>query len=264
VKIADTEDGGARIALKVICVTADERGSIQDARLENYVYNIESKNKAENLAMIQKNGIRFSMLLPVKKPGFYTVRIGIQDIESGKVGSAWQLVEIPNLKDKPIALSSVFMIVSDEDLAWMNADAAKQLTEGLFFPMIIKDGIRTPALRTYKVGDELRTLTMLYNVDAKAAAQNEIEVRTVLYKDGKEFMRGEPKLITAEEAKNPRGVQILRKLTMGGDMPPGDYMLQVLVVDKKIRTKEEKPKGVLSKIVKGYIVDAEKACNQLE
>ena len=256
VKIVETEDGGARIALKVMCVTADQSGGIQDARLEEYRYNIAPKNKAENLAFIQKHGIRFSMLLLVRYPGVYTVRIGIQDMETGKLGSAWQLVEIPDLKDKSIALSNVFMIVSEDDLAWMNANVSEQIAKGgLFFPTINKEGIRTPALRTYKAGDQLRTLTMLYNVDAKAAARNEIEVRTVLYKDGTEYLRGEPKLITAEEARNPKGIQILRKLTMGGDMPPGDYVLQVLVVDKKIRAKEDKPKGVLSKIGKAYIGD---------
>jgi len=255
VTIVETEDGGARIALKIICVTTDARGGIHDGRLEQYIYNIEAEKKSETIAWIQKHGIRFSMLLPVKKPGFYTVRLGLQDMESGKLGSAWQLVEIPDLAKKPMALSSVFMIVNNEDLAWMNADVTKELTEGLFFPTISEANVRTPALRVYMPGDELRTLTMLYNVDVKAATRNEIEVQTVLYKDGVEYLRGEARPITADEAKNPGGVQILRKLTMGGDMPPGDYVLQVLVIDKAIRAKEDKPKGILSKIFGKYIGD---------
>ena len=257
VRFTETEDGGARIELKTICLASDAYGVIHDARMEEYAYSIAPENMAEELASIRKNGIRFFMLLPVKRPGFYTVRIVVMDMKSGNIGSAWQLVEVPDLKNKALALSSVFMITSDEDLAWVNTDAtAEQLAKGLFFPTVVKGEARTPALRTYKPGDDLRVFAALYNADSKAIARNEIEAQTVLYKDGAEYLRGEARLITKEEdAKSPNGIPILRKLTIGEGMPPGDYTLQLLVIDKKVREKEDKEKGLLSKILKAYIGD---------
>jgi len=248
-KIVETENGGRRIALKLICLTSDERGVVHDARYEQYVYNIEP----ESLALIQEHGIRFSMLLPVKKPGVYTVSIGIQDIETEKTGSAWQLVEIPDLSKKDFVLSSIFMITGNEDLAWLNADALKQLSGGLFFPVISDAETGTPALRTYKAGDSLQTLAILYNADGKAIARNEIEMVSILYKDGKEFLRGEPRLITADKVGSQGDVTIMQKLALSADIPPGDYVLQLLVINKEIRRKEDKEKGVFSKILKAYI-----------
>ena len=255
VTIAETENGGARIALKTICLTTNVEGVVQDARLEQYVYNIEPEKKAETIAWIQEYGIRFAMLLPVKKPGFYTVRIGVQDMESGRVGSAYQPVEIPDLKKKEPKLSSVFMITGDNDIAWMNADATKELTGGLFFPVMDKDGVRTPALRTYAQGDNLQTLAILYNADAKAVARNDVVIQSVLYKDGVEFLRGEPKPVTGNKTSISEGIPILQKLALGADMPPGDYLLQLLVIDKAVRAKEEKEKGFFSKIAGFYIGD---------
>jgi hypothetical protein len=252
VKIADTEDGGAVIKLGVACVTTGVNGgAVHDNRLVNYTFNIEPENKAENIALIQKQGIRFSMLLPVKKPGAYSVRIAVQDTESGKIGSAYQFVEVPDLSKKKMALSDIFMITSDDDLAWMRSDVTKELSEGVFFTVMRKDASRSPALRTYMPGDSLQTLTMIYNADPKEIARSEIEIQSVLYKDGEELTRGEPKPVTASSLDNPDGIPVLQKLTLGSELTPGDYILQLRVIDKKVR--ENKPESVFSKIMRAYI-----------
>ena len=256
----ETKNGGAQIALKMICLTSDAEGVSVDTRLEKYVYTIEP----EKLDWVKKYGIRFSMLLPVKKPGVYTVRIGVQDVESEKIGSAYQVVEIPAQRKDEFVLSSIFMITSDGDLAWMNADATKQLTQGLFFTTHSTDNLRTPVLKTYKSGDSFQTLAIIYNADAKALARNDIVIRSVLFKDGEEFLRGEPKPITMDKVSRPDVIPVSQKLTIGKDMPPGNYVLQLLVIDKRIRAKEDKPKGIFSKILDAYIGDDFRDYNQRE
>ena len=183
---------------------------------------------------IRKHGIRFSMLLPVKKPGHYYIRIAVKDVESGKVGSAYQFLEIPDQNKKGLALSNIFMITSEDDLNWMRSDAKKEITEGMFFQMFHEEDIRSPALRIYKPGDRLETLTVLYNADAKAIARSEIEMQTVLYKNGEEFYRGNPVTITLNDASiSNNAVPLLQGFTLGADISPGDYMLLLVVTDKK-------------------------------
>jgi len=233
VKMTETGEG-ARIELETVCLTSGINVSTQDLRQVKYIFDI----KSENIAWVQEHGIRFSLLLPVKKPGYYTVRVAIQDTESGRIGTAYQFVEIPDLKKKGMALSDVFMITGVDDLIWMNSDVTKEIKEGLFFPVMSKDE-RSPALRTYMPGDKLQTLTMIYNADAGAIARSEIEMQSILYRDGVELERGERRPIAPDDVDKLDGIPILQRLTLGPDISPGRYTLQLRVTDKKDREKKE-------------------------
>jgi len=231
VKIIETSDGRARIDLEILCMTSDINGIIQDSkRAEFSLYNI---NSAEDIAWIRKHGISFAMLLPVKKPGTYYVHIAVQDKESGKVGSTYQFLEIHDVKKKRPVLSDIFMITSADDLNWMRSDVKTAASEGVFFPMLQGEEVRSPALRTYISGDKLQTLTMLYNADENAILSSEIEIQTILYKDGMEFLRGEPESITPDKIDNSGNIPLLYGFTIESNMPPGEYVLKILVIDKK-------------------------------
>ena len=239
VTIAETDDGGASIDLQTVILTSDTNGYVQDFREVKYTFSFTPEKKLENLVWIQKHGIRFLLTLPVKKPGYYTVRVAVQDTESGKVGTAYQSVEIPDLDKIGLALSDVFLITSAEDITWMFSDAAEESDDGVFSAVFQEGEVRSPALRTYMPGDNLQTLAILYNADAEEIARSEIEIQSILYKDGKEFQRGEAVPIAIENAGNSDGIAILRRFTIGLDMPPGDYILQLLVTDKKNSVKRD-------------------------
>jgi hypothetical protein len=80
-----------------------------------------------------------------------------------------------------------------------------------------------------------------------------------LYKDGEEFLRNESRpLITNKAAGDPDGIPILQKLTLGSDMPPGHYVLQLLATDKKGRENvgsAGKREGFFSRILRAYLND---------
>jgi hypothetical protein len=209
-----------------------------------YAFKIEPEKKAENIAWIQKHGIRLSLLLPVKKPGSYYVRASVKDTGSDKIGSAYQYLEIPDLEKKGLALSDIFIITSADDLEWMRSDLTKDLSEAAFSLVFQAEEARSPALRTYAPGNILQLLTILYNANAKAVARSEIELQTVLYKDGKEFLRGEANPVSQTSEANPDGIAIMQGLAIGANLTPGDYALQMIVTDNKNSKKKE---GVAAK-----------------
>jgi len=226
---------GIQIDLEALCLTSDIKGEVHDTR---HVRNIEFPeidiNNPDNIAWVRKHGVRFSMLLPVKKPGFYTVHVSVQDTKSGNVGSAYQVVEIPDLKKEGMALSNIFMITGAEDIAWMYSDAVKELAkEVITAHVVLQDKeVRTPALRTYMPEDRLQTLTILYNAAPRAISRSEIEIQSILYKSGEEYQSGEPKPIVSDGKNKQDAIPLLQNLTLGSDIPPGDYTLQRLLIDK--------------------------------
>ena len=126
-------------------------------------------------------------------------------------------------------MSNIFMITGADDLNWLFSD----VTKGVFSPVFQAEEVKSPALRMYTAGDRLQTLAMIYNADAKAIARSEIETQTILYKDGKEFMRGESVPLRVENAETLNGIPVFNILTVGTAMPPGDYVLQLIATDKK-------------------------------
>ena len=239
VKIVETEDGGGYIDIEAVCLTTDTNGYIQYARQVKYTFNIAPEKKTDVVAWIRKHGVRFSLLLPVKKPGSYYARISVKDTESDKIGSAYQYLEIPDLGKKGLALSNIFMITSPGDLEWIRSDATKELSQGLFFPMFQSDDVLSPALRTYSPGDSIQTLVILYNADTNAVTGSGIELKYVLYRDGQEFLHGELRPVNLDNWENPGEIPLLQTLTLGSDHPPGDYALQILVTDKRNSKKKE-------------------------
>ena len=66
--------------------------------------------------------------------------------------------------------------------------------------------------------------------------------------------------VTPDKVKDTEGISILHGLTVGPDMPPGDYLLQLLATDKKNSKKRDEegvaPKepgsGFLSKMLRSF------------
>jgi len=240
VKIVDTEDGGARIDLETVCLTSDINGVVQDLVDAKYTFNIEAEKKSENIAWIAKHGIRFAMLLPVKKTGSYYVRTAVRDTESDKIGSAYQYVEIPDLARGGQALSNIFMITSPDDINWMRSGITEEISGGIFFPTIQGEDVRSPALRTFMPGDDFYVLATLYNADVKAIARSEIELQSILYRDGNEFHSGDPVTITPDDVNGlDNSIQIMRRFILGSDTPSGEYVLQLVVTDKSNSRRQE-------------------------
>jgi len=231
VKIVETEDGGARIDLEIVILTSDTNGFVQDVKFVEHTLTVEPENKVENLAWIQHHGIRFAMMLPVKKPGSYYVRVAVLDKESGKTGSAYQFLEIPDSERKGLALSNIFMITNEADMKWLMSGSAAEIDKELFFPVFQAVEVLSPALRTFAVGDNIQVLTMLYGADEKVLAGAEIEMRFVIYRDGKELLSTERPVGTGK-AGSIVGIPLSLRMTMGTDLPPGDYVLELAVTDK--------------------------------
>jgi VWFA-related protein len=239
INILKKKDEGYFVSLQTLTITSNIDGYIQDSSLLQYDFRI----KEENLSWIKEHGIRFSLLLPVKKPGSYYVRVAVKDQESGKVGSAYQYVDIPDLKKNRLALSDIFVINRSEDAAWILSGQTKDFSQIAISPVLQRDESRSPALRSYLPGDHFQYMSVLYNAKTKKEMTPDLESQFMLYKDGSELFKSEAQPLILDNSGNFARIPIAKRLLLGDALQEGDYVLQLLVNDKQRKGKD----GVASK-----------------
>ena len=248
VSFVEKKDEGYFVSIETVCVITDISGYIQDSGFMHYRHDFQVKE--ENLSAIKKHGIRFSLLLPVKKPGAYYVRVAVKDPDSGKVGSAYQYLEIPDLKKNRLALSNIFVINSREDAAWILSGETEVSAQNGIIPVLRRDEISNPALAMYLPGDHFQYMSVIYNAKSQKDTAPDLESQFVLYKDGSELFKSEPRPLTLGDNDNFARIPIRRRLLLGKALEEGDYVLQLLVNDKKRKKKD----GVASQTMSFKIV----------
>jgi VWFA-related protein len=228
-KMTKKENEGHLISLKTVCVTSDTNGRIQDASIMNYDFLV----KDENLQWAKEQGIRFSLVLPVKQPGAYYVQVAVQDQGSGKVGSAYQFVDIPDLKKNRLNLSDLFIMNRDDDASWIRTGVAKEAFQNYFTPVLRRDTGRSPALRNFLPGESFEFMAVVYSAKHKREEAPDLVSHFVLYKDGVEFFQSEPQKLTFSGESNFDRIPIRRRMVLGNELKAGDYVLQLLVKDEQ-------------------------------
>jgi VWFA-related protein len=152
------------------------------------------------------------------KPGLYQVRVALRDRATGRVGSAMQWVEIPDLSKGGFALSSIFL--GERNL--QTAPAGQELSG----PRAVAVDVDRRFVRT----SALRFQTYVYN----AARANGPDGREVQLQA--RVLRGATPLITTQSFKVPVAADPARlpfwsELSLE-QLTPGHYVLQLTATDR--------------------------------
>jgi VWFA-related protein len=228
------ETEGYLVKLETVSVATDSAGVLQDSSLMHYQFRIQEGN----LAFIRDHGMRFSLALPIKKPGAYYIRVAVKDEISGKIGSAYQFVDIPNLRARRLALSNLFFINGEADLALIQPELTRNTSQRWLVPNTKRDEGKSPAIRRYRPGESIEYLSVVYNAKQDKDAPPDLEPSFVLYKDGKEIMKGQPQTVDLKSINNWDGIPIKGKLVLENTQREGDYVLQLLVKDNRAGKKK--------------------------
>jgi hypothetical protein len=177
-----------------------------------------------------KYGISFATFRQAKRPGPYETKVVIRDNNSQEVGSASQFLEVPDLSRKELALSGIMMNGEGEKPPGKAPQQpAPQVAES--------DSGTGPAVRIFPTGSNVLFAFQIFN--AKANQQNvpELDIQTRLFRDGKEVYAGVPAPFDPTGQSDVTQLEVEHRLTLGADLQPGEYVLQVVVTDKLAPTK---------------------------
>jgi hypothetical protein len=174
----------------------------------------------------QREGFVYIMTVPVKKPGPYQLRVALRDSATDHIGSASQFVDVPDLKKNRLALSGLAL----RGTSRMNGQAGDD-------PAAQQEGVDRgsaeagPAVRHYHSGMYLSYVYFIFNAHSDKDGAPQLTTQVTLLHEGKPVFSGHPAPLTTTGQPDMKRLIAGGVIQLGTDMPPGDYVLQVMVTD---------------------------------
>lgn len=216
---ADT-DGLLRAKFDVIAMIFDANG----AAASNKINSVELTFTKERLANIREKGMIYDLPISVIKTGAYQFRVALRDLATGKIGAASQFIEVPNFKENKLTLSGFI-------LENYTADEWEKISFDQTGNSSDKSAFLDTTLRRFTCGTILRYNYVIYNAKANKEQNPQLRTQMRLIRDGRVILEGNSTPFNATGQTDLQRLQTSGAITLGNDLAPGNYILQVIVSD---------------------------------
>lgn len=222
---SDTADGWKTATFDVAAVMFGDGG----VPVENKESKYTIKTRGATYETMLKKGFVYVLMVPVKAPGLYQYRVALRDFSSGKIGSAMQVVEVPNLSKHKLTVSS--LAVENVSMAiWQNiADGKVGNKPGQI--QVPSSILYDTVLRQFQSGTVLRYGFEVYNAKAERPAVPHLETQAKILQSNRVVVQGNPVKFDASAQPDPKHVKISGNMLLNNNLQAGDYVLQVVVTD---------------------------------
>lgn len=235
-------DGFYQTSFEVIGSVFDTNGM----SAKNDITKTTLRFNPENYQKVLKDGVIYNLETPIIVTGGYQFRIALRDIGSNKVGAASQFIEVPELKKKNLTLSQ--LLVRNYPLAkWKEIISGKNLdfnTERGSF-------LHNTALREFKKGTVVSYHYIIYNAKWNSRLTPNLQIQTRLFQNGNLLIGNEPQPLNIGEQTDLNRIEASNVITLGNDLANGDYILQVIIIDKNA----DKNKQIATQWIDFSVVD---------
>jgi VWFA-related protein len=228
-KFTDEADGGKKAVFDVLAMSFGENGAPVDQISKTYTMNV----KGDAYEKLINDGFVYYFTLPVKKPGAYQYRVAIRDNASGRLGSANQFIEVPNLKKNYLTVSGIVL----ENLTaaqWQKFAAApenKQPNQ--------TDPMSDTSRRRFARGSILRYGYEIYNARLDAAQKPNLSAQLKVFRDGKPILEGKNVPLELADQTDRQRLKATGALSLGSEMLAGEYVLQIIITDNLTKRKRQ-------------------------
>ena len=212
-----TNESGA--AYKVITFADLSRAAATKGEVDFYVALLDSTGKSvtsvgQKLTVAENSQpSRVATTLPnTVPPGLYQVRVAARDVQSGRLGSSFQWIELPPFEAGKLASSNIL-------LAEVTGKAGE-----------------TPVLdveRRFARTSSMLIQMFVYNAKPAGTGAPDVSVTLQVLRDGKQVIAAPPQPVASsgDAARLPYGAEI----PLSG-FPPGRYTLKVTAEDRTAKT----------------------------
>jgi VWFA-related protein len=224
-------DGDRKAVFDLMAVTFGDRGAPLDQT--NRTYTVQMDDRAYRNAL--RAGLVYLMTVPIKKPGAYQLRIAVRDAASERIGSASQFIEVPDLDKDRLVLSGIAAFGQDPSVLRATANTTPTAGPGATAEEDPEAGVALRRLHSTMV---LQYGCYIYNSRLnKTSRKPELTSQVRLFRDGQEIFHGDQLPYRADLAGDVRRLPLIGAIQLGTAMPPGEYVLQVVVTDASVKDK---------------------------
>lgn len=236
-------DGWNKAIFDVLAVTFGDAGQIVDQISRTHTLRV----RAAAYQLVRQNGLEYPIVLPIKKAGAYQLRTAIRDTASGRIGSASQFIEVPDIGKNRLTLSGLILSGVDPrhasnsspEIAGTNGSSSMPglgSTAGDTSSQV--DPQSGPAVRRFRQDMMLHYSFLAYNAQLdKLALLPQLQAQVRLFRDGQPVFTGRVQLIDFRSQADLKRLATGGSLRLGTDMKPGEYVLQVTVTDTLAKPK---------------------------
>jgi hypothetical protein len=223
ITFVDEPNGFKKAVFDVVAVTLNEKNEVVDEFTRTHTFKIE----AAAISLIKQNGLIYTTDVPVKKAGTYNFRVAIRDAASRMLGSASQIVQVPDLKKSKLFLSGLTIAQVDQNGKFSVPSAVKPENA-----ISLTASTAVPAIRRFRRGAVLAYAYTVYSAQLdKTTNQPKLSIQMNLYHDGKLMLEGKPQPADLEKQPDWSRIKDYAYLRLNPNVQSGDYVLQILVKD---------------------------------
>jgi hypothetical protein len=228
----EAANGTHECVFDLLAMTFGDNGVVVDYVAQTYTVQLP---EAEYQRAMQQ-GLIYNVAVPLKKPGAYQFRIALRDTATDRVGSAGQFIAVPNLSTNRLALSGV--VLSGAAAPGREKQELADRTGNVGFGNDPKAG---PAVRHFRQGMFLEFGLLIYNARLdRLTGKPQLTTQVRLLRDGQQVFAGSELPFDPKNQTDLGRLSVSGALQLGTDLPPGEYVFQIIVTDalaeKKFRT----------------------------
>jgi VWFA-related protein len=221
----DNTDGKQTAAVDLVLAVLDDKGKQVSAlkdRLSIAVGGSDAANAAQH-----ELGSSYQMKLA---PGLYQVRVAARESKSGRIGSAVQWIEIPDLTKRQMTMSSLL-------IAERKVEPNKGGASGVLAGFSSAPAVRAITDRHVPKTSRLRFVTFVYNASRGPAgnAAPDVALKIRLMHKGQPILTDPLRKVSTKDVADLARLPYVAEIPLSG-MPSGQYVLQVTALDQISKT----------------------------
>lgn len=237
-------DGNYKCSFQIIAGTFGDNGNLIDQAIRGYSLVVNE----DELKRTQKLGMIYIVTLPIKKPGAYQLRMAVRDSTSAEVGTANQFLAVPDIKKKRLTLSGMILKATDTQPvpgtgivnSGLGAKPSSASDQSPASSSAKADHpLRDQAMRRFQHRQKLSYGYYIYGARLDPSTHHpRLEIQVRLFRDGALVYSGKPALFEASGQSDMRQIAAKGELLLGTDLPAGEYIVQIVVIDTLAKGEE--------------------------
>lgn len=234
-KFTDEPDNMKKAVFDVVAYTFGDNGVPLDQVNKTYTMTVRNDDSFRRLL---EKGFVYYIIVPVKKPGGYQLRIALRDTQTEKLGAANQFVEVPNLKKERLTVSGIVLRSLTVQQYEKLANGQPLDTQNPQDNAQEADPQTDTALRRFRGNTVLQYAASIYNAKSSGAAgRPQLIIQTRLFENGKPTFEGKPIAFDTTGQTDLTRISFSSAINLPPKMKPGEYVLQIVVTDQLAKEK---------------------------